>query len=89
MSDYEWLVELAAKGLAERDNHPMPKSVTTPAAFYEVMARAAFDAADIPALLERTTQAERKIEMAQEAEGQADANTEHARHRRSPDTPQA
>jgi hypothetical protein len=44
MSDYEWLVELAAKGMAERDNHPMPRSVTTPEAFYEVMARAALDA---------------------------------------------
>ena len=33
VSDYEWLVELAAKGMAERDNHPMPKSVTTPEAF--------------------------------------------------------
>ena len=32
VSDYEWLVELAAKGMAERDNHPMPKSVTTPEA---------------------------------------------------------
>jgi hypothetical protein len=37
VSDYEWLVELAAKGLAERDNHLMPKSVTTPEAFYEGM----------------------------------------------------
>ena len=82
MSDYEWLVELAAKGMAERDNHPMPKSVTTPEAFYEVMARAAFDAADIPALLERTAQAEQSIETIQEAVRQADSSTEHARHRR-------
>ena len=82
VSDYEWLVELAAKGMAERDNHPMPKSVTTPEAFYEVMARAALDAADIPALLERTAQAERNTETIQEAIRQADANTEHARHRR-------
>jgi hypothetical protein len=82
VSDYERLVELAAKGMAERDNHPMPKFVTTPEVFYEVMARAAFDAADIPALLERATQAERNIETTQEAVRQADANTEHARHRR-------
>jgi hypothetical protein len=82
VSDYEWLVELAAKGMAERDNHPVPKSVATPEAFYEVMARAALDAADIPALLERTAQAERNLETTQEALRQADANTEHARHRR-------
>ena len=82
VSDYERLVELAAKGMAERDNHPMPKSLTTPEAFYKVMARAALDAADIPALLERTAQAERNIETSQEAMRQADSNTEHARHRR-------
>ena len=82
MSDYEWRVGLAAKGMAERDNYPMPKSVTTPEAFYEVMARAALDAADIPALLERTAQAERNIETTQEAVRQADSSTEHARHRR-------
>ena len=52
MSDYEWLVELAAKGLAERDNHLMPKSVTTPEEFYEYMARAALDAIGLHAILE-------------------------------------
>ena len=29
VSDYEWHVELAAKGLAQRDKYPMPPSVTT------------------------------------------------------------
>jgi hypothetical protein len=65
--DYEWLVELAAKGLAERDNHAMPKSVTTPEAFYEVMARAALDAIGLPALLERVARAERKLRTTDEA----------------------
>ena len=86
--DYEWLVELAAKGLAERDNHPMPKSVTTPEAFYEVMARAALDAIGLPALLERVARAERKLRITDEAlkleramNGWADAKAENARLR--------
>ena len=86
--DYEWLVELAAKGLAERDNHPMPKSMTTPEAFYEVMARAALDAIGLPALLERVARAERKLRISDEAlkleramNGWADAKAEIARLR--------
>src|ERR1700722_13475618 len=66
VSDYEWLVELAAKGMAERDNHPMPKSVTTPEAFYEVMARAAPDAAGLQALLEQLRRAEQELKNANE-----------------------
>jgi hypothetical protein len=66
MSDYEWLVELAAKGMAERDNHPMPKSVTTPEAFYEVMARAALDAVGLQALLEELARAEQELKNADE-----------------------
>jgi hypothetical protein len=62
MSDYEWYVELAAKGMAERDTHPMPKSVTTPEAFYEVMADAALDGIDLRTLLNRMTRAERAPE---------------------------
>ena len=61
--DYEWHVEMAAKGMAERDNHPMPKSVTTPEAFYEVMAGAALDGIDLRALLERVARAERELEI--------------------------
>jgi hypothetical protein len=61
VSDYEWLVELAAKGMAERDDRPMPKSVTTPEAFYEVMARAALDAIGLPALLEELARAEQEL----------------------------
>ena len=60
------MVELAAKGLAERDNHPLPKSVTTLRAFYEVMARAALDAAGIQALLEDLARAEQKLKKADE-----------------------
>jgi hypothetical protein len=66
MSDYEWLVELAAKGMAERDNHPVPKSVTTPEAFYEVMARAALDAIGLQALLEELARAEQELKNADE-----------------------
>ena len=29
MSDYEWQVKLAAKGLAEHDNHRMPESLAS------------------------------------------------------------
>ena len=86
--DYQWLVEVAAKGLAERDNHPMPKSVTTPEAFYEVMARAALDAIGLPALLERVARAERKLRTNDEAlkreramNGWANAEAENARLR--------
>ena len=66
VSDYELMVELAAKGMAERDNHPMPKSVTTPRAFYEVMARAALHAAGLQALLEDLARAEQELEKADE-----------------------
>ena len=61
VSDYESLVELAAKGMAERDNHPMPPSVTTPEAFYEVMARAALDAIGLQTLLEELARAEQDL----------------------------
>jgi hypothetical protein len=68
VSDYEWLVELAAKGMAERDNHPMPASVNTPEAFYEVMARAALDAFDLRALLDEVgaLRAERELRVTEE-----------------------
>jgi hypothetical protein len=66
VSDYEWLVKLAAKGLAERDNHLMPKSVTTPEEFYEGMARAALDAIGLHALLEELTEALQELKNADE-----------------------
>jgi hypothetical protein len=72
MSDYEWLVELAAKGMAERDNHPMPKSVTTPEAFYEIMARAALDAMGLQTLLEELARAEQELKNADEGSNTAD-----------------
>ncbi len=64
-------MELAAKGLAERDKRPMPKSVTTPEAFYEVMARAALDAIGLQALLEELARAEQELKDADEAPSQA------------------
>ena len=78
--DYKQQVKLAAKGLAEHDNHPMPKSVTTPDAFYEVMAAAVLDAIDLPALLERVTRAERELEIIREALSRADTEAKNARH---------
>jgi hypothetical protein len=66
MSDYQSLVELAAKGMAERDNHPMPKSVTTPEAFYEIMASAALDAIGLQTLLEEFARAEQELRNADE-----------------------
>lgn len=60
--DYEWHMELAAKGMAERDNHPMPKSVRTREAFYKIMAGAALDAIDLRALLDRMTRTERYLD---------------------------
>jgi hypothetical protein len=58
-SDYEWHVERAAKGMAERDTHPMPTFVTTPEAFYKVMAGAALEAIDLRAILDRLTSEDR------------------------------
>jgi hypothetical protein len=62
----------------------MPKSVTTPEAFYEVMARAALDAIGLPALLERVARAERRLRITDEAlrleramHGRSDANAEN------------
>jgi hypothetical protein len=72
VSDYEWHVELAAKGLAQRDKYPMPMSVTTPEGFYEVMAGAALDATGLQALLERVARAERELEIIQDASNPAD-----------------
>ena len=87
MSDYEWQVQLAAKGLRERDNHPMPKSVTTRDAFYEVMAGAALDGIDLRAILERVARAERELETIRETLRQADIDAEKARHVLRPDRP--
>ena len=78
MSHYEWQVELAAKGMADRYSYPMPQSVTTPKAFYEVMAAAALDAIDLPALLERVTRAERELEIIHEALRRADTEAKNA-----------
>jgi hypothetical protein len=78
--DFKQQVRLAARGLAERDSHPMPESVTTPEAFYEVMAAAVLDAIDLPALLERVAMAERELDIIQEALRRADSEAKNARH---------
>ena len=80
MSDYESQVELAAKGLHERDNYPMPESVTTPEAFYEVTAGASLDAIDLRALPERVARAEGELETVRETLRQADIEADNARH---------
>jgi hypothetical protein len=85
MPGYEWYLELGAKGMAERDNHPMPKSVTTPEAFYQVMTSAAFDAIDLRTLLERLSRAERELEVTQEALMRS-SDSERGRHRRRSDS---
>lgn len=82
ISDYQGYVKVAAKGMAERDNYPMPESVSTPEAFYEVMAGAALDAVGFRALVERLAQAMREPEITQELLRRADADSGHARHRR-------
>ena len=79
VSDYEWMVQLAAKGIRERDNHPMPPSVTTAEAFYEVMAGAALDGIDLRALLERLARAEQELETIKEQLRQAETMAENAR----------
>ena len=61
MSEYGRYVEASAKGIAERDNHPMPGSVTTRETFYEVMAGAALEAISLRALLEQLSRAERQL----------------------------
>jgi len=78
--DYEWHVELAAKGLAQRDSYPMPPSITEPKEFYEIMAGAALEATGLPFLLERIVNAERNLEVIQDALRQADVEVENARH---------
>jgi hypothetical protein len=83
MSDYELHVQLAAKGMAERDSHPMPESVKTPEAFYEVMAGAALDAIGLRDLLDRLERAERDLEMTYDAAREAEAKAANARHGRS------
>ena len=84
-SDYEWHVELAAKGLAQRDKYPMPTGVTAQREFYEIMAGAALDAAGLRFLLERVERAERSLEAIQDAMRQADVRVENARHRSKTD----
>ena len=81
ISGYDQYVKVAAKGMAERDNHSMPESVTTPEAFYEVMAAAALDAVGFKALLERLTRAVREPEITQEPSRRAGARSKHARTR--------
>lgn len=86
VSDYEWHVQLAAKGIADRSAYPIPKSVTTAEAFYQIMAGAAVDATGLWTLLERVARAESDLEIIQDALRHADAKAAKARHRAMTDT---
>ena len=79
ISGYQQYVKAAAKGMAERDNHPMPESVTTPEAFYEVMAGAALDAVGFRALVEQLARAMREPGITEESLRRAGARSKHAR----------
>jgi hypothetical protein len=78
-SDYERYVRLAARGMAERDNYPMPSTVTTPEMFYEVMADAALHAIEFPVLLGRLERANQQLQINQEVLRPADTNSEDSR----------
>ena len=79
ISGYRQYVKVAAKGMAERDSHSMPESVTTPEAFYEVMAGAALDAVGFRALVERLARAVREPGTTHEPVKRAAARSKHAR----------
>jgi hypothetical protein len=81
-SDFDRYVEVAAKGMAERDSYPMPESVTTPEAFYKVMAAAALEAIGPRALLGVSSAHRGKPESPQEPRRRPDTNAKRARHRR-------
>ena len=72
-------MKLAAHGMAGRDNYPMPKSVTTPEMFYEVMAGAALDAIDFRALLGHLERANQQLQITQEDSRLAETVREDAR----------
>jgi hypothetical protein len=81
-SDFERYVEVAAKGMAERDSYPMPESVTTPEAFYKVMAAAALHAIG-PRTLPGISSANRvEPAITQEPRRRTDTNSKRARHGR-------
>ena len=79
ISGYDQYVKVAAKGMAERDSHSMPESVTTPEAFYEVMAGAALDAVGFRALVEQLARATRGPGNTQGLSRGAGARSKHAR----------
>jgi hypothetical protein len=63
MSEYGRYVEASAKGIAERDTYPMPRSVATRKAFYEIMADAALEAIDLRSLMESLPRADRQLKI--------------------------
>ena len=79
ISGYDQYVKVAARGMAERDDHSMPESVTTPEAFYEVMAGAALDAVGFRVLVERLARTRREPEITQESLRRVSARSKHAR----------
>ena len=80
-SDFALYVAVAARGMAERDRYPMPESVTTPEAFYIVMAAAALDAIGPSALLGVTGRKSRRPEVTKEPRRRPEANSKRGRHR--------
>jgi hypothetical protein len=74
--EYGRYLKMAAQGMAERDNYPMPKSVTTPEMFYEVMARAALDAIDFRVLLGQLERANQQLRSSQETSRRSDTSAE-------------
>jgi hypothetical protein len=81
-SDFDRYVEVAAKGMAERDCYPMPESVNTPEAFYNVMATAALEAIGPRALPGITSANSGEPAITQEPRRRPDINSKRARHRR-------
>jgi hypothetical protein len=63
-AEYQQFVERSALGMAERDDQPLPRSVTTRGGFYEVMAGAALEAIGLQTLLERIPPTERQLPAA-------------------------
>ena len=78
-SGYGQYLKMAARGMAERDDYPMPKSVTTAERFYEVMARAALDAIDFRVLLGQLERANQQLHITQDVLRLSETSAEDSR----------
>ena len=65
--------------MAEHDDYPMPKSVTTAERFYEVMARAALDAIDFRVLLGQLERANQQLHITQDVLRLSETSAEDSR----------